>query len=316
MKRIKLKSNAQNHSIILNTDFIDELMPNANGEYVKVYLLLLRQLSDPQANLSVSRIADILDITENDVVRALRYWKKQGLVDFESEDAKVVTTAEPELQPNITPYRSRAKKKELKEALFVAEKFLGKTLTVTEAETIGFIVEDLKFPFEIIDYMIEYCVENGHKDMRYIKKVAIDWEAAGIKTIEDAKGRVASHNKICYSTLRAFGIAGRAPAESEVAYIRKWNKDLGFSTEMILEACDRTISAIHKPSFEYTDTILQNWYKNGVKTFKDISELDHGFQKEKENRKQAKVNKPKKTKFNNFAERSYDMDDLEKKLIQ
>ena len=84
MKQIKLKRCRQDNAILLDHEFIDQYMPEANGEYVKVYLLLLRLLNDAKTPLTISGIADILDDTEKDVIRALKYWKKQGLLDYET----------------------------------------------------------------------------------------------------------------------------------------------------------------------------------------------------------------------------------------
>ena len=64
-------------TIVQNT-FIDRYMAAANGEYVKVYLLLLRLAGTSE--LTVSQIADRLDITEKDVMRALSYWENAGLI--------------------------------------------------------------------------------------------------------------------------------------------------------------------------------------------------------------------------------------------
>ena len=64
-------------TIVQNT-FIDRYMAAANGEYVKVYLLLLRLAGTRE--LTVSEIADRLDITEKDVMRALSYWENAGLI--------------------------------------------------------------------------------------------------------------------------------------------------------------------------------------------------------------------------------------------
>ena len=76
-------------------------MPEANGEYVKVYLLLLRCQASPNRELTISGIADILDDTEKDVIRALKYWKKQGLLDYE------ITEEPPLPPPGQTPRRRR-----------------------------------------------------------------------------------------------------------------------------------------------------------------------------------------------------------------
>ena len=323
MRKLKLKNNIGMHSIILDIDFIDQHMIKANGEYVKVYLLLLRHLSIPGEALSISKIADTLDITEKDVARALRYWKKQGLVDYETKES----TPSPEVPdvvsaPNITPYRNKPKKSErnkgeLKQILFIAEKYLGKTLTYTEADTIAFIVEELLLPMDLIDYLIDYCVETGHKDFGYIKKVAIRWSEQGFTTVEEAKASTISYNKNCYSILRAFGITGRAPASAELVYIKRWMKEFAFPLDIVLTACDRTIEAIHQPSFEYADKILRNWHLKGVNSEEDITNLDASFRKlQNEQRKRPQNVKTKKTSFSNFEERSYNMNDLEKKLIQ
>ena len=68
-------------------------MTKANGEYVKVYLLLLRHLNAPSGTLTISRIADLLDHTEKDVIRALNYWKKQGLLEYEDTASRKATPA-------------------------------------------------------------------------------------------------------------------------------------------------------------------------------------------------------------------------------
>ena len=76
---ITLKKPASAGITAVNNLFIDQYMPDANGEFVKIYLYLLRNLQDT-GELTISSIADIFDHTENDVRRALVYWEKQGLL--------------------------------------------------------------------------------------------------------------------------------------------------------------------------------------------------------------------------------------------
>ncbi|HIW21513.1 MAG TPA: DnaD domain protein [Candidatus Dorea intestinavium] len=328
MEKLKLKNNMGICSINIDTDFIDHHMIQANGEYVKVYLLLLRYLSTPGESVSVTMIADTLDITEKDVSRALRYWNKAGLIEFETEACLTSDFKEPSSEPlvaptpvapqnnvqNITPYRTKAKKSELKEILFIAETYLGKTLSYAESKVIEFIAEDLALPKDLIDYLIDYCVENNHKDLNYIKKVALSWSEQGFTCVEDAKSSNTNYNANCYGVLKAFGINGRAPGQTELSYIKKWTNEMGFPLEIVLKACDKTILAIHQPSFDYADKILENWLLNDVKTLGDIEALDYNHKKA--TTLKPRVKNTKKTGFNNFDERSYDMDDLEKKLIQ
>ncbi|MCF2554724.1 DnaD domain protein [Faecalicatena contorta] len=320
MKKLTLKNRAQSETTVLENEFIDHYMPEANGEYVKVYLLLLRYLNAPSGTLTVSRIADMLDHTEKDVIRALNYWKKQGLLEYEtttasSSDApKPQTPSAPADVPNIQQYRSR---KEFKELLFVAEQYLGKTLSSMDIEAITYFYDSLHMSADLIEYLIEYCVENGHKSMHYIQKVALSWNENNITTVEEAKSNTLTYNKNCYSVMNAFGIKGRSPAASELEYIRRWNEEYGFSLDIIIEACNRTVNTIHQPNFEYTDSILKNWLDKGVHSLKDIETVDANYLREKERRKKQTTRTVQtRNKFNNFEGRSYDMNELERQLIQ
>ena len=325
MKKLTLTNSAQNNTTVLENEFIDQYMIKANGEYVKVYLLLLRHQNEASTPLGISQIADILEVTEKDVIRALNYWNKQGLLEYESAETAPVTSPKPapavvsdpsSKVPDIRQFKSR---KEFKELLFVAEQYLGKTLSVTDIDSITYFYETLEMSVELIEYLIEYCVENGHKSMHYIQKVALSWHKQDIKTVDQAKTSSLLYNKNCYSILNASGIKGRAPAASEIAYIRKWNEEYAFSLDIILEACNRTMNAIHQPSFDYTDSILKKWHAQNVRHLKDIAALDASFTREKELKKKQSVKTPviKSTnKFNNFESRSYDMNELERKLVQ
>nr|WP_303180739.1 DnaD domain protein [Lachnoclostridium phocaeense] len=339
MKKLTLKNCRQENALLLDYEFIDHYMPEANGEYVKVYLLLLRCQASPNRELTISGIADILDDTEKDVIRALKYWKKQGLLDYEiteeaASSAPRADTQAPEAADaqgqaapspeNVTRFRNR---KELKELLFVAEQYLGKTLSATDMKTITYFYDELGMSTDLIEYLIEYCVENGHKSMHYIQKVALSWADRKIRTPEEAKQSAAFYSKSCYGVLKAFGITGRSPAASELAYIQRWSGEYGFSDELILEACNRTMNSIHQPSFDYAESILKSWLEGGAKNRKDVEALDLAYQKEKLERKEkrqgrsasssAETPKPARNRFNNFEGRTYeDMEDLTRRLIQ
>ena len=153
--------------------------------------------------------------------------------------------------------------------------------------------------------------------MHYIQKVAISWVENGVETISQAKEQAATYSRNCYTVLNAFGIKNRGPASSELEYINKWADTYGFSSDIIQEACRRTISATHQPSFEYADSILTKWYECNIHHLTDINALDHEFQKERSLHR-SPVTKPKNVtrNLNNFERRSYDMDSLEEQLLK
>lgn len=78
-------------STSISNTFIDCYMPTANGDYVKVYLYVLRALQSGTTTLSIASISDCLDFTEGDVIRALRYWEKQSLLQLTTNAEQVIT---------------------------------------------------------------------------------------------------------------------------------------------------------------------------------------------------------------------------------
>lgn len=353
MKKLTLKNRFQTNATLLPNDFIDNYMVNANGEFVKVYLFLLRHLDDPCSSLTIPMIADCLNNTENDVLRAFRYWETSGLLRLERDAEDRITgielqkmtsvkksgadvmaapsvpvpeepaaeepeapVAAPAVPSNAVQLDTFRAQKEIKSLLFIAEQYLGKTLTRTDMETITYFYDTLNMSADLIEYLLETCVENGHKSMHYIRKVALSWCDSGIETVSQAKEQSQSYNKNCFTVLNAFGIKNRGPAASELTYIRKWAEDYGFTADMIEEACRRTISATHQPSFEYADTILTRWHENHVRSLKDVTILDEAFQKEKAAQRIASVRtRTPARNLNNFERRNYDMDSLEEQLL-
>ena len=101
MKTLTLKNKLQTNTTLISNDFIDHHMIKANGEFVKVYLFLLRHIDDPNTTLSVSRIADCLNNTEGDIIRAFRYWEAEGLLALDTDtDGNIVSIC---LEHNHTP---------------------------------------------------------------------------------------------------------------------------------------------------------------------------------------------------------------------
>ena len=340
----------QNKTPVSNL-FIDEYMPAANGEYVKIYLYLLRCMNSGTQSLSVPVIADRFHHTENDVHRALSYWEKQNLLRLEYDtDYKLtgICLLEPQpaafkpTEPETRELRSSVPAKtdyspdqllrfqqegQIRQLLFIGEQYLGKTLSPSEISTILYFYDGLKFSADMIEYLIEYCVSKGHRSMRYIESVALAWHQEGYQTVAQVKKECSAFHKNYFAVLKTFGIKGRNPVEPEIRFIDRWTKEMGFSMELVLEACSRTMAAIHQPSFEYADSILKNWHTNQIKTLPEVNALDA--------KRAAKAPRPagedgsssptaasaavKKAsatnRFHNFKQRDYDFAELEKQLI-
>ena len=358
MAMITLQNSRNAEVTVLTNNFIDNYMPGANGEFVKVYIYLLRLLSDTSVPFSLEQMADHFFCTERDIIRALKYWEKEKLLTLtyrNNEDiadiilnvppvksaasdtpvsaAPVTKTetqtssapAQPVKQTTrsataLSPDRVKELKQndEIEQLLYIAEQYLGKTLTPTEMKKILFFYDELKFSPDLIEYLIEYSVSRGHKSMRYIETVALAWADEGITTVTMAKEANSRYAKEYFTIFKSMGISGRNPVDTEISLMNTWLNDYGFTMDIIQEACSRTVLSTGQPSFQYADKILSGWKDKNVRTLADVRLLDaqHQRQKLEKNTQRKAASKPAASnRFNNFHQRQYDFNEYEKKLL-
>lgn len=343
MADITLHRDSEFQRTVVPNYFIDAYMVHANGEYVKVYLYLLRCMNDPTMSFSISDAADKFEHTEKDIIRALKYWEKMHLLRLEFDEGKeltgicfldVASAPDPQIpavsmqtkrsvSPNIPPrenysaaeLRRLKEETDIQELLFVAEHYLGHPLNATEMNAILYWKESLNFSGDLIDYLIESCVAKGHKSVHYMEKVALSWTKAGISTVAAAKEEASRHSELHMAIKKAFGIQGRDFVPYEKEYINTWQKEYGFHAEIIGTACERTIRSIHQVSFEYADSILRNWKKHKVTSLQDIYALDALHQEKAAATPKHSEAAVRKNRFNDFSQRTYNASQLEKELL-
>jgi DnaD/phage-associated family protein len=409
MTAINISSDIATSFTTVSDIFIDQYMPKANGEFVKVYLYLLRATGSGAGIATISEIADHFSNTEADIIRALNYWASEGILQLQSgadgqimginlcslsvsgmqaaqsniqsavadnaaqnnlQNSVVNNAAQNNLQNGVVnnvaqnisttnirmqdsvvaklktqatdkPASSQKeytldeikefrKNPDISELFFIIETYLKHTLSSSDTNMVLYWLDELHFSTDLVEYLVEYCITKGHSSLRYMNKVALGWADAGIKTVDQAKDDAAAHSQIYYSVMKALGITGRNLVDSEVSLINKWVGEYGFDIELVKAACSKTISAIQKPSFEYTDSILANWRKKDVHTLKDVEVLDANFAKANKasatgssqgtnaangSSKPKSNNSGSKNKFNNFNQRNNDYDKLEKLFL-
>lgn len=409
MTAINISSDIATSFTTVSDIFIDQYMPKANGEFVKVYLYLLRATGSGAGIATISEIADHFSNTEADIIRALNYWASEGILQVQTgadgqiiginlcslsvsgmqaaqsniqsavadnaaqnnlqncvvnnatqnnlqnsvvnNAAQNISTANIRMQDSVveklksqTPDKAASSQKEytldeikefrknpdISELFFIIETYLKHTLSSSDTNMVLYWLDELHFSTDLVEYLVEYCITKGHSSLRYMNKVALGWADAGIKTVDQAKDDAAAHSQIYYSVMKALGITGRNLVDSEVSLINKWVGEYGFDIELVKAACSKTISAIQKPSFEYTDSILANWKKKDVHTLKDVEVLDANFAKANKasatgssqgtnaangSSKPKSNNSSSKNKFNNFNQRNNDYDKLEKLFL-
>ncbi len=214
-------------------------------------------------------------------------------------------------KPNYTAEQLRSFKanEDTARLLFVAEQYLKKPLSASDIRTIFFIMDRLGFSEDLTDYLLQYCVDRGKRDFRYIEKVAISWAEQGISTPKQAAALAGKYDRSFYEIMRALG-KNSVPTDTEASYIDRWQKTYGFEMDVILDACERTVLATDSHRFEYAESILKRWYGIGVHHKNDIIALDADHRRTKNGRRQSPANK-----FNQFAQNNYDFDALEQEIL-
>lgn len=243
--------------------------------------------------------------------------------DKASATLKSFNMAQPDFSKKVytaNEISSFNEKSEVVEFMYIAQKLLGKTLSASDVNTLLFFYDVLGFDSDLIVYLLEYAISNNHRQMRYIEKTAISWANEGIDTVDKAKASTELYSSRCYPVLKAFGISGRNPGAGEKALIVKWTDSYGFPMDIVLDACNRTMNTIHQPSFEYADSILTKWKEKGIRTLSDVKLLDGEHQKNKAAYKKNQTDNNEtsarpKNSFNNFNQRTYNYESLEKELL-
>lgn len=192
---------------VVANEFIDKYMPEANGDYVKVYLYMLK---NRESGIGISEAAEKLHLTEGDVRRALKYWEDKGIVSAtgkedskknnkEDEGKSESTVSEAPASDELRDRYKRADGKavlnalgsdeEFSQLLFIVQKYRSKILSEREQEVLAYLYDGLKLPCDVIDYLVAYCVQTGHNNMRYIEKTGLDWANIGIRDVGAARRR-------------------------------------------------------------------------------------------------------------------------------
>ena len=324
MAEFKITKIGYNPVTCVPDNFIETYMPAANGDYVKVYLYLLYCVKNGKM-LSISSLADYFQCTESDITRALKYWESQDLLSMEElvsmEEPNTLAQAEP--APSIpekhgytvAEMKAFKEQEEVRLLFMAAEAYLQKQLTRTDIETLLYFYEQLHFSTDLIEYLIQYSVSKNKKSFRYMETVALEWHKKGIKTVKEAELDSKPIAKECYQVLKALGINDHTPHPSEIAYIDRWMKEYGFTIEIILEACNRTMMQIHKPNFVYIEGILKSWKASGVHHLSDVDKLTAKHQNRSSAKPQAKQDKTFTTRFHNFEQHTYDAKELDKFFV-
>jgi len=337
MASIKMKLGYEQQAIELSCNFIEHYMTSCPPVYSLIYIMGMKKLMNGEG-ISIAELALQFNITESDVMNAWRHWENVGIVKLEDPDNNMAITFYQVHVPEHTPAQAtqpikhtvsgsrpqytideltvyRKQSRDVARMFERAEQTLGKLLYYNDLSVIFSFHDWLRLPIDVIEYLLTYCAENGHRNLRYIEKCALDWADNGVDDLEKALIYVQAFDKNYRTILHYMGQTSGYPTPSHRKYIDKWIDTWKMPLDLVMEACDRSVAAIDKPTFAYVNKILSEWDKKDVRDIEGVKALDAEFAKSKETPTIVSIDKkvatPKVNRFVNFTQREHDYAKLE-----
>ena len=262
-----------NNSTSVDNIFINNYLPYASEECVKVYLYGLYKCQDASAkDNTLENFANELKMSGEEVESCFYYWQEQGLVQILE-----VIPFEVRYLPITNALNGIKKYNTKKYATFnmqAQEIIAGRMITPKEYEEYYNIIENSHMEKEALIMVIKYCVDAKHDEKlgySYIVTVAKDWANRGILTAKQIENQILQFETLntgleyVFKTLKL----KRLPTVSERTLYKTW-KELGFDDETILYVA----KSLKKSSFEYLDAMLKKYFSLKLLTKDEIENFE------------------------------------------
>ncbi len=264
--------------------FVQEYLPAAKGDYVKVYLYGLMHTYHPSAGMSLTAMARDLALSEEEVLAAYRYWERKGLVQRTGDNPPAFRymNAKQLLFMRQCPTEDK-QYSQFAEALYAA---FGEDRQLHGQETsLAYEwVEDLKLPPEVVLMLVQHLISTRgkHFSFKAAQKLAVQLAQEHVQSIEDAEEVLSRSQAALEGTRRILRRLGKRhqPSEDEMALYRKWTMEWGYEHDAIEAACRETTKG--DPTMAYLDGILNGLRKRGEKLPATAKQVENQLQKEQE----------------------------------
>ena len=262
-----------NNTTSVDNIFINNYLPYAKEECVKVYLYGLYKCQDASSkDNTLENFANELKMSVEEVESCFYYWQEQGLVQILE-----VIPFEVRYLP-ITNALNGIKKYNVKKyATFntqAQEILAGRMITPKEYEEYYNIIENYHMEKEALIMVIKYCVDAKNDEKlgySYIVTVAKDWANRGILTAKQIENQILQFETLntgleyVFKTLKL----KRLPSVSERTLYKTW-RELGFDDEVILYVAKN----LKKSNFEYLDALLKKYFSLKLLTKEEIENFE------------------------------------------
>ena len=291
--------------------FFTGYLPEANGDFIKVYLYILF-LSKYDKDIKINDLCKKLGLSLKVIQDAMKYWEDQGVIVKKNTGYSFNNLQEIELNNLYKPrvslsaeqvQKSAESQKRAKTMESINNQYFSGLMPTTWYPDIEMWFKKYGFDDEVMMALFNYCFNKSALHKNYIQTVADAWAKNSIKTYSDLDlyyEKQEAVNKIANMVIKKLTL-GRQLSQYEYAYVEKWVIDFKYTFDIIEIALKRTTSKVN-PSFDYIDKLLTDWHDRGFTTPEQIQKfLSDMKQKNKEIK-----NLEKATGYQNYNQRNYD----------
>ena len=247
--------------------FIEDYMPAANGSYVKVYLYIAKCLQAKESNFSISSLADQLENTEKDILRALMYWEKKGLMSLNRDKATGEILGLEMLIPfaerDFDTYENTAKESA---ASLGVDSDLSETGALDRRNS-DFSETDAA-NISTYESSGTDAPSNVNSDVHRASNSAQEKNSSAVKPIQVSPEQIqelSANEDFVWVCNVVESYLERPMKPTEIQLITYLYGTLHFSRELILHLYDYCIS-MGKTACNYIQTVALSWHEQGIKT--------------------------------------------------
>ena len=260
------------YTVIDNT-FLNEFLPQATGEDVKIYLYGLNLCTNPNSDdNSLDTMCKVLSVSEDEILKSFAYWQEMGLVQVVSTNPLDVRFLPVKARSGSSKIRNKEKYTDFNDQIQAV--ISGRMITPTEFNEYYSLIESEHFEPEALVMIAKYCTTRKSNAIGYpyILAVARDYANEGLKTTEAVEQKFIEYEQNTDEikrVLSALGLKREADIDERNLYL-KWNNNFGFTNGTIVEVAK---SLKKKGGFAKLDSLLSKYYEQKLFTISEISEF-------------------------------------------
>jgi len=291
--------------------FFTEYLPEANGNYIKIYLYILF-LSKYDKDIKINDLSKKLGLPLKEIQDGMKYWEDQGVLTRKNTGYLIANLQEKELHQLYKPkvalsadqiQKSAESQKKAKTIEYINNRYFSGLMPTSWYPDIELWFKKYNFEDEVMIALFDHCFNKSALHKNYVQAVADAWAKNKIQSFNDLDQYYEKQeklSKLASMISRKLNLS-RPLSQYEYAYLEKWNIDFGYSFDIIEIALKRTTSKVN-PSFDYIDKLLSDWHDRGFTSSEQVNKFLTDMKQKNKDIKQLE----KKTGFQKYEQRSYD----------